>query len=212
MPFLDQNRFPRLWLLMQMTIGGNKSKQAFAVKWYKGQSKALEIGCSVGNVSSVFARQPKIAFLGIDIDAKAVGVAKRRFRRSPNLRFDHCELAKVVESGQQFDYILFAGILHHVSDTVAIQMLKDVRRCAAPGAGIVIYDPESPRPEDSLVIRWFMRTFENGRHVRTEEEYRRLIHNAGLRIQAAEKQMVSPGIVRRPYVSTFCLFWCQADL
>jgi 2-polyprenyl-3-methyl-5-hydroxy-6-metoxy-1,4-benzoquinol methylase len=211
MPFVDQNRFPRLWLLMQLTIGGNKAKQAFAVKWYKSQSRVLEIGCSVGNVSSIFAKQPNLAFLGIDIDAKAIGVAKRRFRRSPNLTFDHCDLAKVVESGRQFDYILFAGILHHVSDSVAIEMLINVRRCAAPDAAIVIYDPESPCPEDSLVMRWFMRTFEHGRHVRTEEEYCRLIYNAGLQIQVAEKQMVSPGIVRRPYVSRFCLVCCRAN-
>lgn len=211
MAILTQTNFPHLWLLMQKLIGGNGSKQKFAKKWYSGQKKILEIGCSVGNVSSCFTRFKNVEFIGIDIDGAVIEVAQKRFKKYPNFSFQNCYLADFVNQENQFDYILFAGILHHVDDQTAIQLLMDVKRCANPKSSIVVYEPEIPRENDSFILRNFIKKLEQGQFVRSRSGYQSLIQQAGLRILDATSEMQSPGIVKRPYVARFSLFHCMEE-
>ena len=111
MAFFNQGRFPRLWLLMQNTIGGNASKQALATEHYREQKRVLEIGCSVGNISEAFLAFPNVSFTGIDIDSFAIGLAKRRFRNAPNFKFTLSSLEELSRLGETFDYVLFAGCI-----------------------------------------------------------------------------------------------------
>jgi cyclopropane fatty-acyl-phospholipid synthase-like methyltransferase len=211
MASLSQTNFPNLWLLMQKMIGGNGSKQEFATKWYSLQKNILEIGCSVGNVSSCFTRYKDINFVGIDIDAAVIRVAEKRFKNFPNFNFRHCYLSDYLSEGKFFDYILFAGILHHVDDQTAIQLLQDVKKCAAKEASIIVYDPEMTTPDDNILLRLFLKNMEQGQFVRSRAEYQNLIELSGLRILDARSEMQSPGIVKRPYVARFSLFHCMAD-
>jgi 2-polyprenyl-3-methyl-5-hydroxy-6-metoxy-1,4-benzoquinol methylase len=208
MAILSQTNFPHLWLLMQMLIGGNGSKQKFAKKWYSGQKSILEIGCSVGNVSSCFTRFENIEFTGIDIDAAVIEVAQKRFRKYPNFSFQNCYLAEFIKQDKKADYILFAGILHHVDDQTAIQLLMDVKRCANAESSIVVYEPEIPRENDSFILRHFIKKMEQGQFVRSRSGYQSLIEQAGLRILDTTSEMQSPGIVKRPYVARFSIFKC----
>lgn len=209
MSLLNQSNFPYLWLLMQKTIGGTPSKQQFAKKWYKGQSKILEIGCSVGNISSCFTNLKDIKYFGIDIDLNVINVAKKRFINNSNFSFQHINLADFIKTGIRFDYILFAAILHHVDDETSIQMLRDVKKCASEGSSIIIYDPEKTTSDDSFLLRLFLKLFEQGRYLRYKSQYQDLIEKSGLKIIESLSEMQSPGIVKRPYVARFSLFHCK---
>src|ERR1700733_5549900 len=131
MPLLTQSRFPQLWLLMQNTIGGTPCKQALAIEHYQGQKRVLEIGCSVGNISSVFCAFPDVEFTGIDIDPRAIDLAKRRFHNFPNFSFSLVSLKELARQGKEFDYVLFAAMLHHVNDDDGLRLLRDAVRCTA---------------------------------------------------------------------------------
>lgn len=205
MPLLSQSRFPRLWLLMQNTIGGNTCKQALATEHYRGQKRVLEIGCSVGNISAAFRAFPDVAFTGIDIDHQALEMAKLRFRNDPNFRFSLSSLEGLSSQGETFDYVLFAGMLHHVDDSTGLQLLRDAVRCTAIGGHIVIYEPEAVRPSDSLFSRCFCAIFEQGGFMRSRNDLQRLVESAGITLESIEDRMVSPGIVKRPYVARFNL-------
>lgn len=205
MPFLTQSRFPRLWLLMQNMIGGNASKQALATQHYQGQKRVLEVGCSVGNISSAFRDFPDVAFTGIDIDPRAVDLAKQRFQDVPNFRFTLSSLEELSRQGEAFDYVLFAGILHHVDDNVGLQLLRDAVRCTASGGVLVIYEPEAVKPTDGWFMRSFYARFEQGVFLRTRNDLQALVERSGIFIETIEDRMVSPGIVQRPYVARFNL-------
>lgn len=205
MPFLTQSQFPRLWLLMQNMIGGNACKQALATEYYHGQKRVLEIGCSVGNISAAFRTFPNVFFTGIDIDRHAIDLAKRRFRNDSNFGFSLSSLDELSRRGETFDYVLFAGILHHVDDNTGLQLLRDAVKCTAGGGRLVIYEPEAPRPSDSCVLRYFCTHFEQGSFLRSREELRCLVERSGIALQSVEDRMVSPGIVKRPYVARFNL-------
>lgn len=205
MAFVTQSRFPRLWLLMQNTIGGNKCKQALATEYYLGQKRVLEIGCSVGNVSAAFRAFPNVLFTGIDIDQQAINLAKRRFCNNTNFRFSVSSLEALSLRGETFDYVLFAGILHHVDDNIGLQLLRDAVKCTASGGLLVIYEPEAPRPSDGWVLRKFYAYFEQGAFLRSRDVLQRLVERAGITLRSVEDRMVSPGIVKRPFVARFNL-------
>ncbi len=205
MTFLTQSRFPQLWLLMQNLIGGNACKQALATEHYHGQKRVLEIGCSVGNISGAFCAFPDDDFTGIDIDPHAVELAKRRFRNYPNFNFSLNSLEQLSRQGMSFDYVLFAGILHHVDDATGLRLLFEAVKCTAAGGQLVIYEPEAVKSSDGWFFRFFYALFEQGVFLRSREDLLRLVERAGITLQSVEDRMISPGIVRRPYVARFNL-------
>lgn len=205
MPALSQTRFPRLWLLMQQLIGGNNCKRRIALEPYRGEPTVLEIGCSVGNVSDAFRAFSGISFTGIDIDPNAIALAQRRFRDAPNFRFSLCSLETLAARGEGFDYVLFAGMLHHVDDETGRSLLRNPLRCLAPNGRLVIYEPEAVRDIDGWFFRAFYALFEQGAFLRTCDALRLLVESSGIELSSVEDRMVSPGIVQRPYVARFNL-------
>lgn len=205
MAMLSQSRFPRLWLLMQNLIGGNACKQALATERYQGQKRILEIGCSVGNISAVFRRYPDIEFTGIDIDCNAIELAKFRFRDEKNFKFSLRSLEELASRGETFDYVLFAGMLHHVDDATGLKLLGDAVKCTASNGLLVIYEPEAVRPEDGWFFRCFYALFEQGTFLRSRNELNNLVERSGIVVGSIEDRMVSPGIVKHPYVARFNL-------
>jgi cyclopropane fatty-acyl-phospholipid synthase-like methyltransferase len=202
---LSQSRFPNLWLFMQRIIGGNASKQRLATEYYCGQGAVLEIDCSVGNISEAFLRFPEIIFTGIDIDEKALAVAQRRFHDLGNFRFSLRSLQELSSAGESFDYVLFAGMLHHVDDTTAECLLRDALSCTTANGTIVIYEPEAVRDKDGWFFRLFYALFEQGAYLRSRDALEALVTRAGVKIHRVEDRMVSPGIVTTPYVARFNL-------
>jgi SAM-dependent methyltransferase len=205
MDFLTQSRFPRLWLLMQNTIGGNLCKQKMATEFYLGQKRVLEIGCSVGNVSAVFRAFSNVVFTGIDIDRHAIDLARRRFQKEPNFRFCLSSLQELSRQGENFDYVLFAGILHHVDDSTSFQLLRDAVKLTASGGRLVIYEPEAVRELDGWFLRCFYSLFEQGVFLRSRDDLLRLVESGGIDIETVEERMISPGIIKRPFIARFNL-------
>jgi ubiquinone/menaquinone biosynthesis C-methylase UbiE len=205
MPFFEQSRFPRLWLLMQNAIGGKAGKQALATKHYKGQTRVLEIGCSVGNISSVFCEFKDIEFTGIDIDPNAIELAKHRFRDHANFQFSVTSLEELATQGKKFDYVLFAAMLHHVSDEDGLRLLRDAVKCTASGGQLVICEPEALRKTDGWFLHFFYANFEQGGFLRFREDLVRLVERGGIALQSIEDRMISPGLFKRPYSARFNL-------
>lgn len=205
MPFFEQSRFPRLWLLMQNAIGGKTCKQALATEHYQGQKRVLEIGCSVGNISSAFCAFPDIEFTGIDIDPRAIDLAKRRFRKYSNFNFTVTSLEELARQGKKFDYVLFAAMLHHVSDEDGLRLMRDAVKCTADGGQLVICEPEALKPSDPKFMHFFYSKFEQGQFLRFRGDLIKLVERAGITVQTAQDRMISPGIIKRPHSARFNL-------
>ena len=205
MALLTQSRFPRLWLLMQNLIGGIKCKQELAIQHYSAQKRVLEIGCSVGNISSAFRRFPAIEFTGIDIDANAINLAKHRFRDWPNFSFSLTSLEELAIQGRQFDYVLFAAMLHHVSDEDGLRLLSAAVKCTASGGILIVCEPEALRSSDGWFMHFFYSKFEQGQFLRFREDLQHLVQTAGIVLHSVEERMITPGNFRRPFSARFNL-------
>lgn len=204
MSFLSQSNFPRIWLLMQKIIGGNSSKQQLAIKYYNDENRVLEIGCSVGNISEVFLPYKNISYTGIDIDPVAIKVARKRFEKSPNFVFDLCSLADLVKTKKQYDYIVFAGILHHVDDEGCKKLLCDALKLVAENGRLVISEPEALKASDNRIFKFFYK-LEQGLYLRSRSDLERLVISSGAKIESSEDCLINPGIIKNTYVARFNL-------
>lgn len=191
MSFLSQSNFPRLWLLFQYLVGGTADKRRLATMYYKGQKKVLEIGCSVGNVSQIFAKFKQAEFTGIDIDNNALGYARKRLGSLQNFKFKNIALSDLAKTGEKFDYVLFANILHHVDDKIALILLKDVQSLLSVGATLIVMEPEKMKDDYNLIFKFFYK-LEKGKFRRRKDELTNLIIAAGLSIKTCSDVLVAP--------------------
>jgi 2-polyprenyl-3-methyl-5-hydroxy-6-metoxy-1,4-benzoquinol methylase len=189
--FFTQTRFPRLWLLFQHIVGGIPDKRKMAIKYYTGQKKVLEIGCSVGIVSKAFIKFPDIEFTGIDIDDNALVYARKLFKDNKNFRFLNISLSDLAKSGEKFDYILFANILHHADDETVHSLMKDIKLLLSHGATLVIQEPEKIRDDYNLFFKFFY-LLEQGQFRRPASELVDLIKDSGLEIKSVDHVLMAP--------------------
>ena len=208
--FFTQTRFPKLWLWAQHLVGGTKDKQKLALRYYSGERRILEIGCSVGNISEAFIGMPNVEFTGIDVDHIALELARKRFSGHNNFRFLDSPLCDLADAGELFDYVLFAGMLHHVDDVEAASLISDALKITAPGGRLVLSEPEALRPEDSLIFSLFYR-LEQGRYLRSRCALRTLVDRSGATVEICEDHFVTPGIVPWPEVARFTVIVAHKD-
>ncbi len=205
-PYFNQTKFPRLWLLFQYVLGGTFDKRKIASKYFSKHQKILEIGCSSGNVSAVFKNFENIKFLGIDIDEKAITFAKKRFVKNDNFKFRCCDLEDLISENKKFDYILFAGILHHISDTETEEMLQSASDLLSENGIIVISEPLPAEKKHSWIVKLYHNLFEQGSMVRTKKEYEKIIQSIlNLKITKSNIETTSPFIFNWPICAYFIL-------
>ena len=96
-------------------------------------------------------------------------------------------------------------MLHHVDDHTCLKLLRDAVKCTAKEGRLVIYEPEIPRPDDGWFFRFFYANFEQGKFLRSRDDLQKLVQCSGINLDFVEDRMISPGIVKRPYVARFNL-------
>lgn len=74
----------------------------------------MEIGCGTGKNCFMLAQKTGMNILGTDLCVPFIEDARKNFQ-FPNLRYDILDFNKAEEfKGEQFDYIIGNGILHHL--------------------------------------------------------------------------------------------------
>jgi SAM-dependent methyltransferase len=190
MRWLSLQRAPMLWDLFQLTVGGTADKQRLCVRHFNGAGRVLEIGCATGNIARAFRKWPQVAYTGLDIEAGAIARARRVFAGTDRFEFVCQDLESFSRSAGPFDYVLLAGVAHHLTDDDLDAMLVASRRLMAPGAKLVVVDPVQPDASDSWLVRNYLRV-ERGMSVRRAEALLdRLSHVDGLRVIATESDLV----------------------
>jgi cyclopropane fatty-acyl-phospholipid synthase-like methyltransferase len=161
------------WLAAQKLIGGTYGKQRLALSHYPGGS-VLEIGCSVGNVSEAFVGVTS-DFLGQDIDKNAIEIAAKRL---DVLKFSSAPLETL---DRKFDYVMVAGVLHHVDTATALELLRQAKRVTAPNGTIMSYDP-LPVHANASVPRKIIGGMEAGQFLRPLDELVDLYNEADISV------------------------------
>jgi SAM-dependent methyltransferase len=131
----------------------------------RGKDRVLDIGCGLGDILEDL---PDVDYLGFDLSRPYIRAARRRWGRRG--RF----FCAPVDSGllrdeAPFDLILAKGVLHHLDDEQAGELLRLARRKLKPSGRLVTVDgcwiPGQPRLE-----KWFL-AHDRGRYVRDRDGY-----------------------------------------
>jgi SAM-dependent methyltransferase len=206
MPVLTQQKHPMLWNLFQYLIGGTIDKRRLCLNKFSGTGRVLEVGCSVGNIARAFTKYPEVRYTGIDIDPGAIAYASSRFARYRNFDFLCEELGAFAKKGLRFDYIMFAGCLHHIDDRECLEMLTEAVPMLDEGGTIVIVDPLLPRPDDPWLLHRYIK-LEQGGHLRTGDEMLRLIGRLdGIGMPASDECIIGATPIGKPLCARFGVY------
>lgn len=175
--FISQQNLPNLWNIFQLCIGGTIEKRELASKKLEREHKrVLEVGCSVGNLSKVFIFKPNISYTGIDIDKKAIRSAQARYRRCRNARFFCEEVNEFSNRGEQFDYLLYAGVFPHCDDKTSLSLLSAAKKLSHSDTDIIIQQPLIPESFDTCFMKQYIR-LEQGQNLKSEAEMKKFIQS-----------------------------------
>ncbi|WP_307204885.1 class I SAM-dependent methyltransferase [Paenibacillus harenae] len=136
---------------------------------FEGKS-VIDFGSGTGANCSMF--RPSY-YLGLDPDAKRIDLAKRLY---PDHTFQVLQNNELSVADQTVDYVLIIAVLHHISSLEIANYLKEFHRVLKPTGTIVVMEPCKCKKKP--ICNWFMNWYDNGEHIRNEEEYLQLFRDA----------------------------------
>jgi SAM-dependent methyltransferase len=189
---------PAAYSGFQTLMGANRGWQRITDSYLKMKAgeALLDIGCGPGDVLRFL---PDVDYWGFDISKEYIARARLAF---PDR--GHFE-AKLFEASDldylpKFDAALMSGVLHHLNDDQADELLGLISRALKPGGRLVTIDPcyaEKQNPVARFII-----SKDRGCNVRDEAGYKELVnqHFNQTRVAVVHKAWI-------PY--THCYTVCQ---
>ena len=136
--------------------------------------RILDVGCGVG--ASLRYVPDTIDYVGIDVSEAYINKAKADYGyRAKFICADVTTLDAAMLG--TFDRAFCFGVLHHLSDGVAAEAVKLVRRVVKPGGIFISIDP-CHVPKQHIVAKLFVEN-DRGKYVRDAAGFERIISGLG---------------------------------
>ena len=107
--------------------------------------RILDIGCGTGQSRQIYIDNASY-YLGVDLSAQSIAVAKAKFLESEWQVADARNLPLASES---FDLVAFSSVLHHIPNFT--EALKEAGRVLRPGGIVFAFDPNLLHPAMALL-------------------------------------------------------------
>lgn len=161
---------PRLYMLFQTAIGGIRSRR-LSIQQYLDiptGARILDIGCGPGFVAAFV---PHATYVGYDVARKYIEYAKRKY--SP-LGVFHCGeyTRQELEKYEPFDFVMMNGLLHHLDDAAALDLLR-LAADSLKSAGKLLCIDGCLYPKQNAVARYILKS-DRGEFVRSPGSYKKL--------------------------------------
>lgn len=186
---------PRFYELFQRLLGGDNAKRWLARNFWKpGSGQVIvDIGCGSGTILEFLPGD--IEYLGIDISEEYIRSARRRFsaRGSFFLGTAHDFVNQHDSYCGSADLVLCNGLLHHLSDGEALEVLELSKRIMKPDGRLVCLEATF-LARQTLLTRWILKR-DRGKHIRSEQEWRELFGQA---FESYSTHILT-GLLRIPY-------------
>jgi SAM-dependent methyltransferase len=162
---------PLGYLGYQWVVGGVRARKRCLqdhVRFNRGM-RVLDVGCGPGYVAKWLAGTE---YVGLDTDRKYIEYASKHYRRYGEF---HCSAltADFLKKRPSFDYVLMNGVLHHLSDDVAGELLEVCHDGLKSGGALVTLD--GFYADDIHPVAHFLLVHDRGKFIRTRPDYLRLV-------------------------------------
>lgn len=162
---------PTIYQLFQ-NLGGFFGARVKCIENYldlKAGDHIIDIGCGPGYI--VDHLPSGIHYLGFDTDARYIAHARRHFGHKGSFYCRPFDDACAKAYGPA-DVAMMNGVIHHLNDDVAAQILGSIRKALKP-SGILFTLDGCFREGQSSITSWLLRN-DRGANIRTEQGYRDL--------------------------------------
>ena len=161
---------PNFYSFFQMLMGARSGWERFVARDIRAKAgdRVLDIGCGPGDVLSYL---PAVDYWGFDISAPYIRQARRRYGERGQF---FCKILSGEDLADlpKFDVVIASGLLHHLDDDVALQLLELAHKALRPEGRFVTVDP-CLVPRQNPVAR-FLIDRDRGQNVRDEAGYANL--------------------------------------
>lgn len=190
---------PFVYSSFQSLMGAHRFRTNFArefVRPFPGM-RLLDIGCGPADILSYL---PGVEYWGFDISPAYIAKARDTFGERGRFHCKHLEQADLRDM-PRFDVALAVGLLHHLDDPVAREVLELARAALQPEGRLLTVDP-CLDPSQNAVARFLVRN-DRGQNVRTRDGYESLAGKVFGRVEAKVRHQAWI-----PY--THCIMQCSA--
>ena len=165
---------PRVYSWFANCIGGD-ARSAYTREYVRpvpGQ-RIIDIGCGPADIVSELPSG--VEYVGIDMSPEYIDAARARFGDRASF---HCQSISSELGARlgRFDIAMANGVLHHLDDAHALELLKLARAALAEGGRLVTLDG-CYIPDQPAIARWLLK-MDRGRHVRAPAAYVELARRA----------------------------------
>ena len=176
-------------------LGGWQARQWLAGNVWKlqGGESVVDIGCGAGAVLDHLPRGSD--YIGIDVSESYIAAARKKYAGTATfflgtpldfLRQDESHVNNT-------DLVLCNGLLHHLSDAEATEVLEISKRLLKPGGRLVCLEA-TYLARQSRLSKWVVST-DRGQFVRSEQEWKELVSRTFERCST----LILTGLLRIPY-------------
>ena len=158
---------PLIYKIIQGVMSGTSFRNSIIKKNItKSNLKILDIGCGP---AQIIEHLPQCDYYGYDIDQRSIQYAKKKYYQK-NFHF-YCKKFNKTELKKlpKFDFIIFFGILHHLSNKEVHEILKLCKKLMKKNSKILTEDPILL--ENQNIVAKFLIKKDRGLNVRKKREY-----------------------------------------
>ena len=158
---------PLIYKIIQGVMSGTSFRNSIIKKNItKSNLKILDIGCGP---AQIIEHLPQCDYYGYDIDQRSIQYAKKKYYQK-NFHF-YCKKFNKTELKRlpKFDFIIFFGILHHLSNKEVYEILKLCKKIMKKNSKLLTEDPILL--ENQNVIAKFLIKKDRGLNVRKKQQY-----------------------------------------
>jgi SAM-dependent methyltransferase len=164
----------------------------------KAGDRVLDLGCGPADILQML---PAVDYMGIDLSNHYIESARRRFGdRAHFICADACTIELSSWAGN-CDIVLATGVIHHLNDSEAGQLIDVAYAALALGGRLVTFDG-CRTPKQAQIVKWVLNN-DRGRFVRQQHEYECLARTRFREV----KSHIRHDLLRIPY--THCIMTCQ---
>ena len=165
----------RVYNWIQRTVGSSKIwtqlRQVLSndLSHFEPQDIWVDLGC--GTAEFLEHLPENIQYIGIDSNQRYISYAQKKYQGRPNTTFI-CGNWSTIEWPQNIRIVSLLGLLHHIPDDQAKQVISLSLRHLSPGGCIISLDG-CPTSQSSYFERFFY-WIDRGKHIRTEAHLKSL--------------------------------------
>jgi SAM-dependent methyltransferase len=158
---------PLCYIAFQNIMGAHKFRKKFVAEFIRPVSglTLLDVGCGPADI---LAYLPNIDYWGFDISDIYIMQARSRFGVLGKF---HCQelMEPDLDKMPTFDIVLALGLLHHLDDESAINMMRLSKKALKPGGRMLTIDPCVNI--DQNIFSRFLVAHDRGKNVRDKAGY-----------------------------------------